>query len=251
MRLTALKELSLATNLYQPARSLYRLLNHKQLTRFRQELEFYSQLLKPESLCFDVGANIGEKAEILLKTGASVLAFEPLPQCQKELQVRCSYYYDRLKICQNALGAEPGEAELCVYPANAQSSMMENWQDKPHHKITVPVTTLDMAIARYGKPDYCKIDVEGYELNVLKGLSQAIPLISFEYHLGEREVQTARSCLDYLSQFGDIEINITPSTSMSFMFEKWVSLSEFLQLFPQYFVNLKEYAYGDIFVRYL
>jgi FkbM family methyltransferase len=52
------------------------------------------------------------------------------------------------------------------------------------------MTTMDTLISLYGKPDYCKIDVEGFEINVLKGLNIPLNLVSFEYHLdrGEQEI---------------------------------------------------------------
>jgi hypothetical protein len=45
--------------------------------------------------------------------------------------------------------------------------------------ISVPLVTLDELIARYGEPQFCKIDVEGFEHEVLSGLSQPLPALSF------------------------------------------------------------------------
>ena len=51
------------------------------------------------------------------------------------------------------------------------------WAD---HAV-VPVTTLDALIDRYGLPAFCKIDVEGFEEAVVRGLSRPIPSVSFEF----------------------------------------------------------------------
>jgi hypothetical protein len=84
---------------------------------------------------------------------------------------------------------------------------------------------------------------------VLKGLAQAVPLVSFEFHLGEREVKIARDCLEYLSRFGQLTINVTPAESNAFHFPEWKSAEDFLALLPDYFRNREGFHYGDIFVR--
>jgi len=219
------------------------------LAKFNQEISFFSTLLEHNSLCFDVGANIGEKSEVLLKTGASVVAFEPQLNCVEKIKARCRPYRDHLRICQSALGSEPGEAELYVSHNNAVSSFFQDWSEDSTIKAQVTVITLDQAIAQFGKPSYCKIDVEGWELQVLRGLTQPIPLISIEYHLGDREIDIVRNCLAYLSQFGELKINITTAETLMFTLQEWVSLEKFLELFPGTFRDKYEYRYGDIFIR--
>jgi hypothetical protein len=54
--------------------------------------------------------------------------------------------------------------------------------------IRVPVTTLDAMIARHGEPRFCKIDVEGFEDQVLRGLSRPLAVLSFEFTTIQREV---------------------------------------------------------------
>jgi FkbM family methyltransferase len=244
---TAIKQLGLSTGLYRPG-TFSRWFNRAYLTKFNQEISFFSKLVEPGSLCFDVGANIGEKSETLLRTGANVVAFEPQLNCIEQIKARCSPYRDRLHICHSALSAQPGETEFYVSNNNAISSFLPDWSDDST-KIQVPVTTLDLAIAEFGNPYYCKIDVEGWELEVLRGLTQPIPLISIEYHLGEREIDIVRDCLAYLSQFGAIQINITTAETLVFSLQEWVSLEKFLELFPEAFRGNYEYRYGDIFIR--
>jgi FkbM family methyltransferase len=245
---TAIKEFSLSSGLYRPG-NFSRWFNRSYRTKTNQEISFFSQLLKPNSLCFDVGANIGEKSEILLRAGVNIVAFEPQPNCVKELKARCSPYRNHLRICQSAVGSEPGEAELYSSNHSYVSSFFHDWADGPTSKIPVIVTTLDNAIAEFGKPSYCKIDVEGWEFEVLKGLTQPIPIISIEYHMGEREVGIVHDCLVYLSQFGEMEINITPAETLAFALQEWVSLEKFLELFPDIFRDKYEHRYGDIFIR--
>jgi FkbM family methyltransferase len=246
---SAQKEICLSTGFYKPVRTLSRFLDRSQRTKFTQELAFYSKFLKPDSLCFDVGANVGKKAEILLKNGARVVAFEPQPDCVRELKAQCGSYGDKLCIQQSAVGAEPGELELYVRQWGTQSSFLQDWEKEIKRVIRVPVTTLDQAIAEFGIPSYCKIDVEGWELEVLKGLTQAIPLLSIEFHMRDREIDNALACLDYLATFGALQINIAPFATLSFTFPEWLSAQAFLNVFPGQFRDRWEFSYGEIFVR--
>jgi FkbM family methyltransferase len=50
----------------------------------------------------------------------------------------------------------------------------------PEASMTVPVTTLDKAIDEFGVPTFCKIHVEGFESDALKGLSKPIPLLALD-----------------------------------------------------------------------
>jgi hypothetical protein len=67
--------------------------------------------------------------------------------------------------------------------------------------ISVPLVTLDELITRHGRPQFCKIDVEGFEHEVLRGLSQPIQVLSFEYI----PVAAARAiaCVERISALGN------------------------------------------------
>ena len=88
-------------------------------------------------------------------------------------------------------------------------------------QITVPVITLDSLIAKYGRPAFCKIDVEGFELEVLRGLHQPIPGISFE--ILPAAIGTAQQCIDYLTGIGAYAYNFSPGERHQFMFPKWLN----------------------------
>lgn len=143
-------------------------------------------LIKPGDLVFDVGANVGYKTADYLARGARVVAFEPHPNAAHSLrEVRGKGAI----VVQKALGAQPGSVLLNLCEASEISTMAEHWKRPPGRfhvmkwgdHVMVEVTTLDAAIAEYGKPSFIKIDVEGYEREVLAGLSTKVDALSFEF----------------------------------------------------------------------
>jgi hypothetical protein len=73
--------------------------------------------------------------------------------------------------------------------------------------VTVPVTTIDSLIAIHGEPAFCKIDVEGFEREVLRGLSRPLERLSFEFHaefIGE-----TLACLERLRELAPYRFNFT------------------------------------------
>jgi FkbM family methyltransferase len=251
-KLSGLKKVSLALGLYAPARYFYRhVINRNKLAQYTADAAFYRSVVHPHGcLCFDVGANIGEKAESLLKAGYRVVAFEPQVDCVAELKARCGRFGGAFRAKQAAVGAAVGEAILHVHATRTMSSLAGGWHQKDvEGQVTVPVTTLDQAVAEFGVPGYVKIDVEGWELEVLKGLSRPVPLISYEYHLVEGGAESALACLDQIGRFGPVTVNISASEVLSFGFPEWVTPDEFKQRFPAEFAGRPEWFYGDIFVR--
>jgi FkbM family methyltransferase len=243
---TTVKQLSIATGLYRPARYLSRLISPNQLQTFQADIDLYRSLLKPNVLCFDVGANIGEKSEALLQAGARVVAFEPNLLVIPELRSRCNHHKN-WTLVETALGKDAGIATLYARESSGQSSLMQEWEGKTIATYHVPVVTLDSAIKCFGLPAYCKIDVEGWELEVLRGLTNPIPLVSFEFHLNTLDIRKTISCLEWMNQFGPSHINITRTELSAFHFKEWFSLEQFLEWFPG---DLKRtMAYGEIFVK--
>jgi FkbM family methyltransferase len=245
----AIKRVSIVVGLYRPARWLSRRLRPVRLHAYLSEIQLYQSLLPPDALCFDVGANIGEKSEALLAAGARVVAFEPNPLVLPELRARCSH--DQSWMCvQTALGSAASIATLHARTSSGQSSLDAEWEGEVIGTYPVPVLSLDSVIQVLGKPMYCKIDVEGWELEVLRGLTQSLPLISFEFHLDAENIRKTQSCLEWLLTLGMTHANLTPAGRSSFHLKEWVPLRQFLEWFPgDLSQSLPGQPYGDIFVR--
>jgi len=87
-------------------------------------------------------------------------------------------------------------------------------------KEKVTVKPLDDLIAEYGLPDYCKIDVEGYELEILSHLTFKIPTIEFEFT--EKFIDDALRIIDFLNIHG-YQYNYVLNEQPKFQLNHWVA----------------------------
>ena len=152
---------------------------------------FYAPFVPRGGLVFDVGAHVGDRVAACRALGARVVAVEPQPALVRVL--RLLHGRDRgVTIEPVALGPAPGVATLHVNSANptvstradafiAATEGAPGWEGQAWDTaLTVPGDTLDGLIARHGMPDFLKIDVEGFEAEVLAGLTARPPALSFE-----------------------------------------------------------------------
>jgi FkbM family methyltransferase len=246
-----LKNLAIRTNLYRSARWLD---SHLKLSKRKAHLELvnvYRRLIPPGSLCFDVGANIGAMSAALLESGARVISFEPNPTVLPELHARCAHHPSWTCV-PVAIGREAGSATFYERKSHAQSGLLHDWEGEVIATRNVPVIPLDAALRDFGLPHYCKIDVEGGELQVLEGLTQPIPLLSFEFHLNKpADIQKTIACLRRLHTFGPAEINLTNAEQPRFQFPDWVELGAFAASFPDQVSKVfTPLPYGDIWIRF-
>jgi FkbM family methyltransferase len=246
----SLRQKAQALGLYRPARWVHlHVLRRDSLAFFRKNERFFAKLLKPGHLAFDVGAHKGDVTHALLGIGARVVAIEPWKEGFEIINARHGHN-PRLVLMRCALGSKQGRQTLHINEHPGSTSLLSDW--RPDNVVAtdeVSVTTLDTVIQKHGVPDYIKIDVEGFELEVLRGLSRPISLISFETSR-DREGNTAmiQSCLQLLNSRGKIEINLTPAENYTFALPEWLSLEKFLEIYPRDFQDYA-YRYGDVFVR--
>jgi FkbM family methyltransferase len=247
MSLAAAKQLSISLGLYRPARALHSLI-FRDPDR-RDHLAILSEFIKPGDLAFDVGANIGDRSDLMLSLGAKVVAFEPQPMLVREVRARASA--KRLTVVEAALGAQIGRADLFLTSLTRTASMHADWDGSStgeHGKINVPMTTLDAEIRKHGLPVFCKMDIEGFEAEVLKGLSSPIRALSIEFHSDERGVAKMNQCVDMITQLAAYEFNLIGTEEAKWISPHWMSKAEFLSAFP---ACAHPHYYGDVFMRQL
>src|SRR5262249_4026890 len=147
--------------LFPAARATYRFLNTGIRRQRRREIDFYRTLLSPGSLCFDIGANLGQKAEVFLSCGARVLIVEPNLLCQPTL----NFHFGRnpnAELVMSAVGRAESSTTLYVHGTDATASVRPEWDlktfgvNRPTTRLMVPTTSLDSLIDQYGRPDYVK-----------------------------------------------------------------------------------------------
>jgi FkbM family methyltransferase len=195
----------------------------------------YAQFLEPGALAFDIGSHVGDRIGSFRRCGARVVALEPQPDCARV--IRTIYAGDAdVAVVEAACGPSPGRLTLHVNSANptvttaseafvAAADGAGGWEGQVWDRvIEVPVTTLDALIAAHRQPDFVKIDVEGFEADVLAGLTRALPVLSFELTTIQRDV--AFACLDRLAALGPYGFDIALGESQQLTFGSWISHAE-------------------------
>lgn len=202
-------------------------------------VRFYRRCVCPGQLCFDIGANRGSRAVIFTFLGARTIAVEPNETLTGTLR-----RFPRVTVVNQAISDKRGRQTM-LFNRNDQISSLnpewrKNWPEfSDWFERVVECVTLDQLIAQYGLPDFCKIDVEGYEASVLAGLTRPIPLLSFEATPGYES--TTETCLASLSKLGDYEYNFAVGDDFQWLCPEWVT--------AKMVASLVATQAGDIYAR--
>jgi FkbM family methyltransferase len=133
--------------------------------------------LAPGSVFADVGANLGLYTLWgARRVGAQgrVHAFEPVPSVRACLARSVALNgFDNVRIAAAGVGAEAGRTVLYQLPG--ASGVTSRYRDGKQHGVEVDVTTLDAEFAdAAAPPELVKVDVEGMEVEVLRGASRLL-----------------------------------------------------------------------------
>jgi FkbM family methyltransferase len=136
----------------------------------KNERKLFCDAIEPGCVVLDVGANLGIYTLLAAKRGARVFAIEADPRNVEKLRrhVLLNGFEDRVTIFPIAAGDHEGTVTLFRAAGNSGHSNLFDGTDP----VRVPCRTIDSL----GLPpiDICKIDIEGNELNALKGMAATL-----------------------------------------------------------------------------
>lgn len=214
---------------------------------------FYRENLNSGDTVFDIGTHVGSRARAMRAAGAKVIAFEPQTPFTQFLQ--WSLPKD-ITLVAAALGSKEAEGQLAIsslHPtvSSLRTDFVSDASQTPGFEHVrwdslqaVMVLTLDSQILRHGSPNYIKIDVEGFELEVLSGLTKPIPMLSVEYLPGFPKLTLA--VVDRILELGDYHFNPVIGEKAKFLWTEWrpaVAVKSWLETQPA------NAASGDLFAR--
>lgn len=199
----------------------------------------YAPFVRPGDVVFDVGAHLGDRTLAFADLGARVVALEPQPRLRRWLERRVGHR-DEVTILDAAAGPEAGRATLAVSAAHPTvSTLASEWKDRIQETnptfrgvrwdetVEVPVVPLDELVQEYGVPAFLKVDVEGYEAEVLRGLHHPVAALSVEFVQGGLDV--ALDCIRWMAGLGDYRWQAISGEGRSFHFDRWIGAEEALR----------------------
>lgn len=217
-------------------------------------MKTFNSIITPGSLCFDIGANNGNKTQEFLEFGASVVCLEPQDICFGKLVERFAEN-KKVTIVKSAVGSKPGTGKIFISAAHTLSTMSETFIEETqkdrfkgvnwNNSQEVPLTTLNELIRQYGCPHFCKIDVEGFESEVLRGLSIPIQFISVEFTPELK--QKTFECIDLMCNIGDYVFNYSEAESNEFSFEEWIEKEAIIEFLVKN--NDFSVSFGDLYAK--
>jgi FkbM family methyltransferase len=239
--------------IYLKLRYLYRSKKDKELLRSR--IKLYAMFCKSGDTVIDVGANIGNRVEAFLALKTKVIAVEPQQFCRKVLRAR---FGNKIQVIKEGLGEKAETKKMFIASSSSQiSSFSEDWieavkqsrfsNEQWDRTEQIELTTLDNLIQEYGTPAFIKIDVEGFELQVLKGLHTIVPALSFEYTVPEQLDKTI-ACLEKINALSaGYKYNYSIGEEMALQLEEFCDFSTFKDILKS--DAFSKTSNGDIYVQ--
>jgi FkbM family methyltransferase len=211
--------------------------------------KFYHPLIRRGSLVFDIGGNAGSRAILFAHMGARVITLEPVRATYDKLAANVAGLR-RVTALNMGASDHNGTATISVCNIDPCSSMEPEFMERIGATCAdmawvateqVRTTTLDDLISEYGVPSFIKIDVEGHEAPVLRGLSRPVDALSFEY--SPFRLAPAYECLDRLDALGEYEYNLSRGETFRLDLPAYVGREEMERALE------RQTIVGDVYAR--
>lgn len=214
---------------------------------------FYSWFIKEGDWVFDVGANYGNRIKAFLQLKANVVAVEPQESCYKFLRLM---FGKKIHLVTKGLGAKEETRNFFIADSSTVSTFSEEYikavkesgrfaNNNWNKTAEIQMTTLDNLISQYGVPAFIKIDVEGFEKEVLSGLHQKIKALSFEYCVPE-QINEALACIHLLAVSNPgMKFNFSVGETMKFELDNWANSSQMIELMKS--DRFMHTGFGDVY----
>lgn len=226
-----------------------------------KNIAYYKSFLPPVAagsrpLIFDVGANKGNKTRAFLDMGYKVVCVDPELKSLETLKYRYGNNKN-VTIVNKGVSDKVGKLTLHIQDyRSGYNTLSDKWvdalQDSEHNRwnkkldfiasYEVETTTLDNLIKEFGDPLYVKIDVEGHELAVIKGLTRPVPYLSFEANLPEF-VEESKAIVQHLIALSP-DVTFTMTDNDERMSDEWMNAASMMA-----FLNNAEERVVEVIAR--
>jgi FkbM family methyltransferase len=187
-------------------------------------------------IAFDIGANIGQTVDELLPNYDKIICFEPNPSLVTIIKNKF-LNNDKVTIEELGLSDKIETKKFNISNSHVVSTFSEDWINNSRFtnvynwdtSIDVKTTTLDEVINKYGVPFFIKIDVEGYEYEVFKGLTKLLENTYFAFEWAEEQYEIVNKTIKYLKELGYNNFSYTYQDSLltleNISWGKWEDLT--------------------------
>jgi FkbM family methyltransferase len=217
------------------------------------------------NLIFDIGFNVGEFTQTCFSKypNCNVVAVEAKPTLVNNASPHLFTNYKFTLHNKLVSNTDGDEMDFYVSPyatgvSTASTEFMENSRFtkgsknlpensiKWNEPIKIKSITVDSMIERYGMPDLIKIDVEGYEYNVLLSLTKNHCPLSFEW--SEEKVREMVDTVEYLFSLGYTKFAVQLEDRYDAIIEddQWMAKEKILEFFFNHLIPGRKKIWGMI-----
>jgi hypothetical protein len=185
-------------------------------------------------LVIDIGANVGNTVEEFLNNSEQVICFEPNPALVSHLKNR--FFKRPVVVDGRGVSNHRGKQIFKISNTNTISTFSEDWINNSRftdlyewkREVEVETITIDDIIDEYGIPDYIKLDIEGYEYEVLTSFSKLLPNTVFAFEWAEEQKNKINLIINHLTNLGYNQFSYTEADAIKLDEDiDWTSYQDF------------------------